>query len=145
MKYFLLFLLVMPVILANKCQSSKNQTKSTTQHEVKLAIIDKDFDYINASKDFEIKEATMTDSLLTMKFKYKGCENDNFDLVGTGNVLKTFPPKATLFLVQKSSSEGCIKEITKEISFILTPIKYLGSKTLIIQLPRYEPKVLYNY
>ena len=145
MKYFLLIFLTVPVLLSNKCQNSKTKSSSATLIETKLAIVDKEFDAINAAKDFEIKEAVITDSLLTINFKYKGCENDNFDLVFNGNFLKSYPPKATLYLVKKSVSADCNKEMTKVLSFVLTPVKYTGGKTLIISLPKYEPKVLYNY
>ena len=139
--------MIVPIIMANKCNSSKKSVnnKQETITETKLAVVDKTFDAISAVKDFEIKEASITDSLLTIKFKYMGCQEDVFDLVFNGTFLKSFPPKATLFLVKKSQNENCNKEMTKEISFILTPVKYTGSNTLIISLPKYEPKVLYNY
>ncbi len=147
MKYFILILLFVPMIIANKCQPSKKSSKGKTvlQHDIKTAIVDKNFDVINANKDFEIKEAAITDSLLTIKFKYTGCQDDNFDLIFNGNYLKSYPPKATLYLVKTSVSQNCGKAMEKELSFILTPVKYPGGKTLIISLPKLETKLLYNY
>lgn len=146
MKYFIIIFLFVPMILANKCQPSKKAAKNNNaQKEIKAAIVDKNFDAINANKDFEIKEATLTDSLLTIKFKYTGCAEDNFDLLFNGNYLKSYPPKATLFLVKTSQNMNCDKIMEKELSFILTPVKYPGGKTLIISLPKFETKLLYNY
>jgi hypothetical protein len=129
--------------MANKCQPSKN--KSEPNVAAKLAVVDKSFDVINALKDYEVKEATIKDSLLTVKFKFKGCEEDDFDLVFDGNFFKSFPPKATLFLVRKSVNKNCDKSMEKELTFILTPTKYPGGKTLIVSLPKFETKLLYNY
>lgn len=145
MKYFILILLFVPVIMANKCQSNKNKNKSEKSVVAKLAVVDKSFDAITALKDCEIKEATIKDSLLSVKFKYKGCEEDDFDLVFDGNFFKSFPPKATLYLVRKSVNQNCDKSMEKELSFILTPVKYPGGKTLIVSLPKFETKLLYNY
>jgi len=145
MKYFILILLFVPMIMANKCQPSKNKNKSDKNIAAKLTVVDKSFDALNALKDYEVKEATISDSLLTVKIKYKGCEDDDFNLVFDGNYFKSFPPKATLFLVRKSVNQNCDKAMEKELSFILTPVKYLNGKTLIVSLPKFETKLLYNY
>ena len=143
MKYFLLIFLFIPIIMANKCQKNSKKSEDKSQ-PIKVLIVNKEFSAITAKKDCKIKEAALNDSIVSIVFSYSGCKEDDFDLIFNGNYLKSFPPKATLFLLKKSNT-NCDQSIEKEMKFNISPVKYPGSKTLVIQLPDYDPKLIYNY
>lgn len=145
MKYIIVFLFVIPVLMANKCQSGKSEKKSAAAPAIKKVVVDKAFSATKIINPVSIKEATLTDTILNLKFSFKGCENDEFDLIFTGNYLKTYPPKATLYLFNKSIDNKCEKMTDKEISFIISPVKYPSAKTVIILLPEYDQNIVYNY
>lgn len=135
--------------MANSCKSSKKVEKtksaSTSQIPVKKVIVNKDFDYINYKKDFAIKSATIADSILTITFSYSGCKDDDLNMEFNGNYLKSLPPKASLYLTNKSGTIDCEKQIEKTMMFNLTSIQYPNNKTLVLMFPNFETKLMYNY
>jgi len=149
MKYFSILLIFIPAIMANSCKCTKKteKTKSATisQQIIKKVIIDKNFDFNNYKNDFAIKNTTIADSTLSITFAYTGCTDDELDIVFNGNYVKTFPPKASLNLIKKSSGKDCEKQVEKTLLFNISPIRYPSAKTLVILFPNYEQKLMYNY
>lgn len=149
MRYITVIFVLIPFLMANSCKSTKKAEKtksaSTTQIPVKEVIVNKDFDYINYKKEFTVKSATISDSILTLTFSYSGCTDDIINLEFNGNYLKSLPPKASLYLTKKSGSIECGKQIEKTMMFNLTNIKYSNNKTIVIMFPNYENKLMYNY
>jgi hypothetical protein len=147
MKLRIFLILFVPTLLLYSCVSTKdtNNSKSFNDLTKKYVIVDKNFDMMTLKKDYVINEASLKDSVVSIKIKYTGCTDDDWDMVFNGNYLKTFPPKASLVLVKKSGIQNCEKKMEKELNFILSPVKDPSTKTLVIQFPNYEPKLLYNY
>ena len=135
--------------MINSCKSTKEaeNTKSTTntQQIIKNIIIDKNFDLINYKKEFTVLNASISDSTLSITFTYKGCNDDDLDLIFNGNYLKSLPPKASLYLNKKSIGKDCGKQVKKTLLFNISPVQFHGERTLVIQFPNYEPKLMYNY
>lgn len=149
MKYLSLVIIAIPFLMASSCKSSKKaeKTKSTSvsQQSVKKVIVNKEFDFINYKKEFTIKNAAITDSIITITFSYIGCSDDDLNLEFNGNYLKSLPPKASLYITKKSGVKDCDtkKEIT--MSFNLSSIKYPNNNILVIMFPNFETKLMYNY
>lgn len=135
--------------MAYSCKSTKNteNTKSTnnSQQIIKKVIIDKNFDLINYKKEFTVTKATIKDSTLSITFTYNGCIDDDINLLFNGSYFKSLPPKASLYLIKKSSEKDCGKKVERTLFFNIASVKFQGERTLIIQFPNYEPKIMYNY
>jgi hypothetical protein len=149
MKYFPFFLILISILMNNSCKNT-NETETTksianTQQIIKNVIIDKKFDLINYKKECTVLNASISDSTLSITFTYKGCNDDDLDLIFTGAYLKSLPPQASLILNKKSIGKDCGKQVKKTLLFNISPIQFLGEKSLVIQLPNYEPNLIYNY
>jgi len=149
MKYTFILLILIPILTANNCISSKKNGKTKSdairQPIIKNVIVDKKMDFINYKKEFTIKTATIADSTVSITFTYTGCGDDDINLMFNGNYLKSYPPKATLYLIKTSDKKDCGKLMEKTLLFNISPVKYPNAKTLVIQFPDYESKLMYNY
>lgn len=149
MKYFFILLISGAIFMINSCKSTKEaeHTKSTTNTPqiINDIIIDKNFDLINYKKEFTVLNASISENTLSITFTYKGCNDDELDLIFNGTYLKSLPPKASLYLNKKSIGKDCGKQVKKTLLFNISSVQYPGERTLVIQFPKYEPKLMYNY
>ncbi|MCX7863103.1 MAG: hypothetical protein N2449_08940 [Bacteroidales bacterium] len=127
----LLIIIIMPFLMSNSCN------KSDKKQQISNAVIDKNFDYSFNISSYQIKSATLKDSLLTVSIIANVCENDNIELVFNGNYLKSQPPKAQLGF-RFIANEKCKNQQITRI-FNVSKIKYMGNKTTILLLPGIEP------
>ncbi len=129
--YFVSIIVFAPIIMSNSCSKSG---KIPTVYEV---TIDQSFDYSIRSNQYQIKSASLKDSLLTIVFEANICKNDHAELVFNGNYLKSMPPKAQLGLRFTENSKCPRNKV--ELTYNVAKIKYPGNKTTILLLPGIEP------
>lgn len=143
MNKIFIFLLIGIVFLfwSNKCDKSKNQTKSDKMN-IQNAIVDKTYDFTTYQDKFSIKKAELKDSLLTLTIIANACNDDAIELVFNGNYLKSYPPKAQLGL--KFNENNQCKNNTLVRSFNINPIKYPSGKATIFLIKGIDP-ITYNY
>lgn len=124
-------IIMTPIIMSNACSKSGKKTK------IYDTTIDQSFDYSANLSQYQIKSASLKDSLLTIVFEANICKDDLAELVFNGNYLKSMPPKAQLGLRFTENSK-CPKN-NVEFTFNVAKIKYHGNKTTILLLPGIEP------
>ncbi len=124
-------IILAPLLMSNACSKSGKNPK------VYDATIDQSFDYSANLSLYQIKSATLKDSLLTIVFEANICKDDRAELVFNGNYLKSMPPKAQLGL-RFTENPKC-KKNNVEFTFNVAKIKYPGNKTTILLLPGLDP------
>lgn len=75
-------------------------------------------------------DTIVTDDILNIDVSYSGgCEEHDFNLIWDGSFLKSSPAQAEVYLSHDAKGDSCEAEISKSLSFDLTPMKsvYLGS------------------
>ncbi|HOU99008.1 MAG TPA: hypothetical protein PLP65_09200 [Bacteroidales bacterium] len=135
------FICFVPLLWSNKCEKSKNETKSAKMN-IQNSMVDKDYDFSAYQDKFTIKKAELKDSLLTLTIEANVCNDDKIDLVFNGNYLKSYPPKAQLGLRFQENSK--CKKNTVIRTYNLNPVKYSGGKATIFLIKGSEP-ITYNY
>lgn len=121
---------------------SFGNTKST---EIKNTTLNRDYVFDKDKYEFEISGIQLVDSILLIQHSYSGCKDDQVELIFDGKVLKSYPPKAKLYLQRKAGSKNCDKKINTTSSFYLSNIKTGKGKTMIISVFGNDQTVNYNY
>ena len=140
----LLVSLVVIISAANMKSCNKNKDKSA-KSDIKPVIIDEKME-IAPKPDKTVKfSAFVKGDILTATIEYFGCEDDEFDLVFNKMWLKSFPPKANLFL--KKTEGKCNKKgnFKKTYKFNLKPIRNSSSKEELIKVVNYSEYFKYEY
>lgn len=151
MKY--LFIIVLSFGLFTACGTKKNGQNETMKEEintskevkqVQKAIIG---EVTEEAPMTRIKSAEIEDGILHLKVSYSGgCEEQYFDLVGNGMIMKSLPPKRMVELV-RSGGDHCRELVSKELFFDLKELaheKSDGAK-IILLLKGYEEELTYVY
>lgn len=135
------FIFLVPLFWSNKCDKSKNETKSVKMN-IENSIIDKEYDFTAYQDKYIIKKAELKDSLLTLTIEANICKDDKIELVFNGNYLKSYPPKAQLGL--RFQENNHCKKNTVIRTYNLNPVKYSGGKATIFLIKGIE-SITYNY
>lgn len=100
---------------------------------------------IKDTVDYKISNVKIEDSILCMDVEYFGTENDQFNLLFSGNYKKSYPPVVNLYLEQIKQDIGENKVYKRNLCFILTNIEYPNTKTTIVYLYYYSNVLKYNH
>lgn len=138
--------------VATQMQTCKNKEKASEKTiinkseqviPVKQVVIDRSMTPIEKINALEIIKASISDSLLTVSFTYKGTSDDSFDLIFNGMYQKSLPMQANVKLKQYKA-EGIESIQTKTLVFDVTPMKASGSE-LHIKVENFPDKLVFKY
>ena len=87
------------------------------------------------SESCTIQEASINGNVLRVTVSYSGgCENHQFELVGSPNISKSLPPIRSIELVHKSNGDACKKKIEETLRFNLANLAYKQESGSVIKL-----------
>lgn len=112
-----------------KMEQSSNTNQPTS--ELLVAQIGKPA----VSESCTIQEASINGNVLRVTVSYSGgCENHQFELVGSPNISKSLPPIRSIELVHKSNGDACKKKIEETLRFNLANLAYKQESGSVIKL-----------
>jgi len=118
---------------------SKNDTK---EEIVPLAKID-DFNNYRENDNYSIVNAFIDGDILNLDVTYSGgCKEHSFELIGSGQLLKSYPPQRNVLLVHQANGDDCRELMGERIMF---NVKNLASenKEVMLIIKGYKNGVLY--
>ncbi len=124
-------------------QQSKEKSAKVTEKQI---LFDESMDIApQADTSIKFTEVKIKGDKMEVKIKYLGCENDDFDLIFNKMWLKSFPPKANLFLVRKNGQCKNKAIHTKSYIYNLTNMRNNSSGEVYIKVMNYTEYFKYSY
>lgn len=131
----LYFALGLVLVAFSACKTTKNNTTKHTNKTDELVCkpIVKDISGIYVTSDeFLLVGATLNGKCLEIEVEYSGgCGGDEWTLAWTGMLMKSLPPKASIYLHLKDN-DACRQVVRKKISFDISSI-YDGEVILLLK------------
>lgn len=137
----ILFMCVFASIIS--CNSSKDaqQTNNTETTKEITTAVEKCIPIIQDRKAAMTAKAKSPDFLISavrptqngcfdVEISYTGCDEDTFGVYWNGAVMKSMPPRATLFM-RRAEGGDCKKKVQKTVSFDCAPMSIHGKKMMI--------------
>lgn len=123
-----LFIFTISALMACSTQKNKtapNQTIETPKVEnIKAKPVIIASGVSNFENNFTINKLSIEGDILTINISYSGgCKDHEFNLYGNEALMKSMPPKKSLFLEHLNNNDECEGWITQILKFDLTPIK----------------------
>jgi hypothetical protein len=131
------FVLILAVILFSACKTVKTVSTSTTQPKNSdsltcLPIVKDTTGRFAESDPFLLVGAELKGKCLEIEVEYSGgCGGDTWTLAWTGNLMKSLPPKANIFLHLKDE-DACRETVRKKVSFDISSV-YNGEVVLMLK------------
>ena len=116
-------------------------------------ILNEDY-YISAPNDSNtISNVELIDDILNMTVSYSGgCEDHEFELIGTNNFMESDPVQINIRLSHNANNDICKAYLTEELTFDLTPLKEAWqevyqqeSGTIIINLEGFDEPISFEF
>lgn len=132
-KLYFVFGLVLLFLTACKTVKNYSNDKANKNTDLLCVPIVKDTAGIYAQSDsFLLVGAELKGKCLEIEVEYSGgCGDTEWTLVWTGNLIKSLPPKANIYLHFKDN-DSCRELIRKKISFDISSI-YNGEVVLLLK------------
>jgi hypothetical protein len=139
----MLHLIALSTFILCFCCKAKENSQSNNQITTPV-IIDKSLTKI-FDMSHKIDTAFVNGDILTLKISFFNvCKTDTFELVGNGKFAKSNPPLTGLFIRRKASNVDCKTNLTKELKFDVSALKYPLLNKVILNLDE-QNKVIYTY
>ncbi|MFK8046468.1 MAG: hypothetical protein AB8B72_13310 [Crocinitomicaceae bacterium] len=147
MKIITLFIGI--AILAS-CGNSKNSTTNNeatnTEKEAtpqaKQAILSQDIAKFKDSESYSILDVNLQGNVLQLDISYSGgCEEHNFELVGSAFIMKSSPPKRIIKLYHHKNEDNCRELIFETLYFDISKLAY-HSGEIILQIEQFKQKAI---
>ncbi len=122
------------IIILSACKTVRNNTNNVpVNNEPVCTLIVIDTGGIYASGDeFLLVGAELKGKCLEIEVEYSGgCGGDTWTLAWTGNLMKSLPPKANIYLHLKDE-DACREVVRKKVSFDISSI-YNGEVILMLK------------
>ncbi len=112
--------------------ASKNVTVNQTEPQIESLITDSKFQPSSAA-DYTVNSTELKDSTLTINVTYKGgCNGYHFQLFNNGNMMKSLPPKTSVFLIHQAEKENCVKLRTVSLKFNISTLKKMNPRGIVM-------------
>lgn len=141
-------------ILVFGCQSTKkcvsgNQSSNTLNQTNDIIRITASVGRIDQASDpFSISNVLVKENKLFIDVTYAGgCENHQFQLIGSSILTKSLPPIRSIQLVHHANGDNCKMNLTKRIEVDIKELSYkkeVGSK-ILFNLNGWETQIIYTY
>lgn len=125
------------------CRTFPPRYKDANSRIVNHLIVDKNYKYSKALNSYTIVDADIKKDVLELKVEYSGgCEQHDFKLYFNEILMKSMPPKATLFLEHQNNNDQCESIVQKTLKFNIKKLKE-KSNELYIYLVGYKKSLKY--
>lgn len=151
-------LLALALLVLSACSSRKQMnnseekpkadvqtdTQNNDAHPEMMAFIDMEA-FRESSDPIQINGASISGDILSIDVRYSGgCEEHEFELIGSGMFMKSLPPKMAISLKHNANSDGCRKLIETSLKFNVKDLRYAGEGPLILLLEGTD-EITYRY
>ncbi|MES2799956.1 MAG: hypothetical protein V4638_08065 [Bacteroidota bacterium] len=134
MKALPLFFLILTLF---GCKTKKNaEIRSTGDGSKLVATIGsaKEFNELD-SAPFEVQSAKIVDNSLFLTIQFSGgCQEHDFQLIGSPAISKSLPPIRSMQLYHNSNNDACRGVLTKELEFDISALAYKQEDSSVIYL-----------
>ncbi len=133
----LLFLSITLLICSCKTQNKEIlKRKDTTSKSIvqrKSLLIENSLSNSNSEKGFTINSASIEKDTIIINISYPGgCGKHSFDLIWNGNLVKTLPVKAPIYIRHISEAESCSDMLNATLYFDLSALKKSNKKVFML-------------
>ena len=95
--------------------------------------------------ELTIRSAAISGDCLSLTIEYSGgCEELNFSLVASEEVMESFPVQRNM-RISFDDTDACKKLVTTELIFDLTPARPSGEGKVILRLAGWADEISYTY
>jgi hypothetical protein len=147
MKNILFFALI---VLFSACKSSKNASKKSEKMKDKQeqTLVARIGDFVEKNDHFDLIEAKIEGNFLLLKVGYGGgCQEHEFELIGSTVIAKSMPPIRSVQLVHKANNDMCKAYIYKDLKFDIRNLAERQEKgrTIYLNNEKFKEKLLYTF
>jgi hypothetical protein len=145
-----IFSICLVLLVSFSCKSKKNAAKSTetiqkTQPMELKATLGKIPEHSDA---LTIESATIKGNILTIEVTYGGgCQEHEFQLIGSEMIAKSMPPIRSIKLIHKANQDNCRAIVSQTLKFDIRKLAYkqeAGSE-IYLNLDAYNERLVYVF
>jgi len=145
-----LLILTIGIALLASCGNSKSAASSDEVAEekkektpsAKPAVLSQDIAKFKDSEPYSITDVNLQGNVLQLDISYSGgCEEHDFELVGSAFIMKSDPPKRIIKLYHHKNEDNCREMIFKTLYFDISELAY-HSGEIILQLEQFSQKAI---
>jgi hypothetical protein len=108
------------------CKGGESSSKQVVKKNTEIQFVKIDAEFSAETKNTRaniVAVNKISKDIIEVIFNYSGgCKEHEFYLITTGGMIKTLPPKISLYLVDKQEDDHCRMLITDTIIFNIRPI-----------------------
>lgn len=103
--------------------------------------------YINTKTDnYTLVDATVNGNCLEIKLSASGCDGKSWTVeLVDADALADSNPQQRFIKLALTNNELCTAVFSKTVSFDITPLRAMGTKSLRLKLDRLDKSLIYNY
>ncbi len=105
-------------------------------------------DFVEKNDHFDLIEAKIEGNFLLLKVGYGGgCQEHEFELIGSTVIAKSMPPIRSIQLVHKANNDMCKAYIYKDLKFDIRNLAERQEKgrTIYLNNEKFKEKLLYTF
>lgn len=129
--------------------TSSNEENSTNQQTDSNEIIylSGKIGELSARSDaFTIESAAIDGSILCVTITYSGgCEEHQFECIGSRAVAKSYPPQRSIKLIHKANNDMCEAMITKKIEIDILPFSVGPNSEMVLHLNGFSTPLKFKH
>lgn len=132
------FVLILAFVFFSACKTVKTATTQSTQPKNSdtltcTPIVKDTAGLFTKSDPFLLVGAELKGKCLEIEVEYSGgCGGDTWTLAWTGNLMKSLPPKANIYLHLKDE-DACRETVRKKVSFDISSVYNGGEVVLMLK------------
>lgn len=132
MKSLLIFSIALLIFSCKSHKNAKNSTIETNSETMLKATIG---DIETPSDLIQITGVTISGNIMSIDVNYSGgCEEHNFQLIGSENIAKSLPPIRSIKLVHNANGDACRKLEERTLVFDISDLTYKQETGSVIYL-----------
>lgn len=142
------FLLSIGLLLFAGCKSKKNLKTENIEPEINQIQVARLGDLNQKSDPIQIDSVYISGNTMTLRVTYGGgCEEHEFELVGSEMISKSLPPIRSIKLIHNAKEDKCRALVIKDIQFDIKALTYVPEKgsEIFLVIDGYKERVKYTF
>ena len=145
MKSLLIFSIALLILSCKSQKNAKNSTIETNSETMLKATIG---DIETPSDLIQITGVTISGNIMSIDVNYSGgCEEHNFQLIGSENIAKSLPPIRSIKLVHNANGDACRKLEERTLVFDISDLTYKqeAGSVIYLTLDGWKDRIEYTF
>jgi hypothetical protein len=145
MKSLLIFSIALLIFSCKSHKNAKNSTIETNSETMLKATIG---DIETPSDLIQITGVTISGNIMSIDVNYSGgCEEHNFQLIGSVNISKSLPPIRSVKLVHNANGDACRKLEERTLVFDISDLTYKqeAGSVIYLTLDGWKDRIEYTF